>query len=112
MVEIGQQIQQLMVEMEGFADGSDNLLCPWCPFSPLSLTEIRNKRENTKYWEMQKVDTFRVQNKKCDLMQTQEGNWQNWHAPMTWNKMPSPPKNLVVSRLMRLMEREEGKRII
>lgn len=27
-------------------------------------------------------------------MQTQEGSWQNWHIPVTWNKMPSPPKSL------------------
>lgn len=61
---------------------------------------------------MQNVDTFRVQNKKPDLMQTQGSNQQNRHTPMTWNKMPSPPKNLVVSKLMRLREGEEGKGII
>lgn len=27
-------------------------------------------------------------------MQTQEGSWQNWHIPVTWNKIPSPPKSL------------------
>lgn len=73
---------------------SDSLLCPYHLFLLPSLTEIRNQRENTEYWEMQKVDTFTVQNKTWDFMQTQEGNWQNWHIPATWNKMPSPPKSL------------------
>lgn len=112
MVEIGHQIQKLMVEMERFADGNDSLLCPSCLFFPPFLSEIRNKRENTIYSAMQKVDTFRLQNKKHYLMQIQEGNWQNWHTPMTWDKMPSPPKNLVVSKLTRLREREEGKGVI
>lgn len=48
---------------------------------------------------MQKVDIFTVQNKTHDLMQTQEGNWQNWHILVTWNKMPSPPKSLWFANL-------------
>lgn len=70
MAETGQQIQKLMVEMEGFTDGNDRLLCPKCLFFP--FLSHRNKKQKKKHEVLKAAEGRHIKTKNVILLQTQE----------------------------------------